>query len=225
LKLHIQDKEIGQDFNYYAIPLPRNIQHYAAVDVLMTRLVTEKLLTLTSDTDFTVHGAPDDLRIGSVVQIWRGAGRRFVMKGTVKFIGAEGRTAESRYWGVKCVGKGRAVVKIDEVLIANVKPPFYYVSASDPSDSWDKDTTIGSLFEQCAQLNKELEIMVRTCNLFVTVSPIFMPQTASQLISTCKPSEGHKQPAQFISSASNEDLAAQNPANLNNNTNQSREKK
>ncbi len=45
-----------------------------------------------------------------------------------------------------------------------------------------------------------------TCNLFVTVSPIPMPQTATQLIS----------PAKLISSASNEDLAAQYPASITN---------
>ena len=96
MKLHIPDKDIGQDFNYYITPLPKNIQHYAAVDVLMTRLVTERLLTLTSDTDFTIHEAPNDLRIDSTVHVWRGAGHRFVMKGTVKFIGAERRTVESQ---------------------------------------------------------------------------------------------------------------------------------
>jgi hypothetical protein len=127
LKLHIQDKETGQVFSYYAIPLPQNIQHYAAVDVLMKHLVIEKLLTLTSNTDFTVYGAPDDLWMGSAVQIWPGTGHHFVIKGTVKFIGAEGRTAESRYWGDKCVGKGRAVVKFDEVLIANVKLSFFFL--------------------------------------------------------------------------------------------------
>ncbi len=40
--LHIQDKDIGQDFNYYSLPLPNLIQHYAAEDVLLICLLVEK---------------------------------------------------------------------------------------------------------------------------------------------------------------------------------------
>jgi len=216
LKLHIPDKDIGQDFNYYITPLPKNIQHYAAVDVLMTRLVTERLLTLTSDTDFTIHEAPNDLRIDSTVHVWRGAGRRFVMKGTVKFIGAERRTVESQYWGDKCVGKGRAIIKVDEVLIANIKPPFLFVSKSSPSESWDKDSTMGSLFKQYSQSNKDLEIMVRTCNLFIIMSP-----------SASTPQELNAQVTSFqiASSALNEVLGVETQNSFDNSArNRSREK-
>ncbi len=42
LGLRIQDKDIGHDFNYYSLPLPKHIQHYAAVDVILTCLLVEK---------------------------------------------------------------------------------------------------------------------------------------------------------------------------------------
>jgi hypothetical protein len=61
-------------------------------------------------------------------------------------------------WGYKCVGKEMTIVTVDEIFISNVKPQFF-VSKASPSDSWDKEATIGSLFQQCAELNKELELM------------------------------------------------------------------
>ncbi len=83
--LHFQGKDIGQDFNYYSLPLPKHIQHYAD------------------------H-----------------VGCHCALKETVKFIGAEERTAASRYWGYKWVGKGMATVTVDEIFISNVKPQFLF---------------------------------------------------------------------------------------------------
>ncbi len=145
------------------------IQHYAAMDVLLTWLLAEKMLSLTSDSDFTVHGTPGDLQGGSVVKVWCGAGHHCALKGTVKFLGTEKRTTESRYWGDKYVGKGRAIVTVEEFFVSNVKPPFSFVYKTSPSDSWSKEATIGSLFQQNAELKKEMELMVQTCNLYILV--------------------------------------------------------
>jgi hypothetical protein len=94
------------------------------VDVLLTAS-SRKKLTLTSDHDFTVHGSPNDLQVCSVIKVWHDAGCHCALKGTVKFIGTGERTAESRYWGDKCIGKGRDIVTVDEIFISNVKPPFF----------------------------------------------------------------------------------------------------
>ncbi len=83
----------------------------------------------------------------SVKKVWRGAGCRCALRGIVKFISAEGRTAESRYWCDKCFRKGRAIVTVYESFISNINPPFSFVSKTSISDSWDKEATIGSLFQ------------------------------------------------------------------------------
>jgi hypothetical protein len=44
-------------------------------------------------------------------------------------------------------------VTVYERFISNVSPPFSFVSKTSLSDSWDKEATIGSLFQQCAELN------------------------------------------------------------------------
>ncbi len=80
--------------------------------------------------------------MGSVRKVWHGAGCHCALKGTVKFIGAEGRTAESSYLGDKCVGKGRSIVTVDEIFISTVKPPFSFVSKTSPSDSWGKEANL-----------------------------------------------------------------------------------
>ncbi len=73
--------------------------------------------------------------------------------------------------GRKNVGKGMAIVTVDEIFISNVKPQFLFVSEASPSDSWDKEATTGSLFQQCLELNKDLELMVQTLHLYILVSP------------------------------------------------------
>jgi hypothetical protein len=54
--------------------------------------------------------------VGSVAKVWHHVGCHCALKGTVKFIGAEVRIAESRYWGYKGVGKGVAIVTVDKFL-------------------------------------------------------------------------------------------------------------
>ena len=63
------------------------------------------MLTLTSDSDFTVCGAPNDLWVGSVIKFWHGAGCHCASKCTDNFFGTEGRTAETIHWVDKCVEK------------------------------------------------------------------------------------------------------------------------
>ncbi len=111
------------------------------------------------------------LQVDSVAKVWCHVGCRCALKGTVKCIGAAVRIAESRYWGYKCAGKGLAIVAVDEIFISNVKPEFSFVSKASPSDSWDKEATVGSLFQQRAELNTELELMVQTFHLYILVSP------------------------------------------------------
>jgi hypothetical protein len=74
----------------------------------------------------------------SVAEVWHHVGCHCALKGTVKFIGAEVRIAESRYWGYKYVGKGMAIVTVDEIFISNVKPQFSFFSKASSSDSWDR---------------------------------------------------------------------------------------
>ena len=40
-------------------------------------------------------------------------------------------------------GKGRAIVAFGVISISNVKPLLSFVSKTSPSDSWDKEATIG----------------------------------------------------------------------------------
>jgi hypothetical protein len=81
-------------------------------------------------------------------------------------------------------------VTVDEIFISNLKPPFF-VSKAPPSDSWDNKATVGSLFQQCAELNKELELMVQTCSLYILVSLRTMSQAVTPFIpSNCKAVKG-----------------------------------
>jgi hypothetical protein len=167
LGLHLQDKDVGQDYDYNEVPLPLRIRKNAALDGVVVRLVTETCLLRVSNPNSALREPPSDLTFGAQVKMWRGAGRRHILTGMVTFVGCGGPTTEVNMWGDIYVKKNKALVKVEQISMPNAKPKYLFANSSAPEENWNKEATFGSLFRE----KESLVVLVQTCTLDLVVSP------------------------------------------------------
>ena len=85
---------------------------------------------------------------------------------TIDFVGSSTQ-AECRKWGSLLVGKGKALVTLDNIYVGNAKPPYLYRDGSD--QSWPNGIDIATV----ARIQEtHHQIVVNTSSLRVTVGGV-----------------------------------------------------
>jgi 3'-5' exonuclease len=143
--LKIDNKEWGQNADYEVDELPVPLIEYGATDSILSRMIAQKLLSLTMEGPAAIIEPPSTLQVGSLVEICHH--RRAVAKGCILFLGNERGSGEVKKWGDVYVGAGKAIVQIDEVLVPGYKPPIHFKDKNNPEANWPDDATLGMLHD------------------------------------------------------------------------------
>jgi hypothetical protein len=143
--LKIDNKEWGQNADYEVDELPVPLVEYGAIDSILSRMIAQKLLSLTMEGPAAILEPPSTLQVGSLVEICHH--RRAVAKGCILFLGNERGRGEVRKWGDEYVGAGKAMVQIDDLLVPGYKPPIRFKDKKNPEANWPEDATLGMLHD------------------------------------------------------------------------------
>jgi hypothetical protein len=99
------------------------------------------LASKNSGLEVEIEEGPESLQCGSIVTVL--ARRQKIARGCVTFLGESGRQL---WWGTQTLGKGKALVQIDQILKPAYKPPMRYFDM-DSDKTWPKNTTLGQLWD------------------------------------------------------------------------------
>jgi hypothetical protein len=160
LGVHVDKSKRTDDWSIN--PLVWGMVVYAAVDALVSRLLTRILFRRATRQDDSIVVPPEYLQVGKEVTI--SSYSKQVAKGVITMIGGERGVATK--WGTKLIGKGIALIKLDEVMVPGTRPPFDFKHASDPALSWSrKNVSFGDLIKSGANAI----VAVRTSSLSVVI--------------------------------------------------------
>lgn len=172
------DKSNQAHENWAQIPLPASLLQYAALDAKLSLALAQTMLKKAqSKLSQTVpanscHAA---VQPGATVNIV--LHQKICACATVVFMG--GIDGAQQMWGNLCIGKGKSLVKIDHLLLASSKPPYYYqpVSGDDQGGAWDRTrATLGSVFSDARDISKDCIIAVPTDSLVPQIPKAGMKQ-------------------------------------------------
>jgi hypothetical protein len=116
---------MGTNADYEVSELPAPLVEYGATDSLLSRMIAQKLLSLTMEGLAVFEEPPETLQLGSLVEIYHHRCTA-VAKGCILFLGNERGRGEVQKWGEEYVGAGKAIIQIDDVLVPGYKPPIHF---------------------------------------------------------------------------------------------------
>lgn len=141
--------KFGQSGDYSQNPLPMDLQKYAAIDGVVSRYLCEIMLSKLNSTTAVIEPlleAPIGLTIGATVDLFlRG---ETVAKVTVTDLPEKNATTK---WGSAVVTCSQAIVKVEEVYVQNIHPPFSYRAARniEGDTNWKKKSmTLQDIYEE-----------------------------------------------------------------------------
>jgi len=155
------DKE-GQTGDYIQIPLPFDLQKYAALDALVSWMISEKLAPLLKRPQADViYEGPEMFDINSRVELYLG-GSVVADCTSIHIGGRKGTDDVTRKWGATTVKSDKAIVKIDRVHCQSVHPPLSFKKHGPDETSWKKEDV--KLEELVGK-----EILVHTSDLVISL--------------------------------------------------------
>jgi hypothetical protein len=150
----------GQNADYSQEPLPPELIKYGALDALLSRRLAETIAELVAAKGpaESVVDAPNSNTLAEGTQVNVLIGGKCAAAGKIVYVG--GVNGESRMFGKLLVSNQKAIVRLTEVHVRGLKPPF-----RKSQDVWPKNVTIGWVF-----LNSpDRDMAVKTSNLAVPV--------------------------------------------------------
>jgi hypothetical protein len=162
LQLHIDKFGQHEDWSIRPLESGGDLIKYAALDALLSRKLGEELVCLLLQRPGGMIETPAGLRVGQKVDLFLAG--KVATSGTVEFIGFAG---QQKQWGTITIGKGKALLKVDDVFIRGSKLPFSFNAQGTPEEpkslSWDKKKkTIGDIFKES---NGDCVVAVRSSSL------------------------------------------------------------
>ena len=154
----------GQCADYSIQPLPLELQKYAAIDGLISRLIHSIICSrLKLPYHYNTNEAPDGLKKGDIVELFLCG--KVVALVEIVYIKDKGDGITTK-WGKMTVNAGKALVKLVEIIYPSILPPFSFKAVNGSSDSdWNrKDMSLGDI-----EQSNSKEIVVNTSSLIMPI--------------------------------------------------------